>query len=517
METVCLDDGDVRLDGDKSRLDGILVLPEGTVKRFSVVDSTFGRVQVSASTNNYVQGAPQLDQLMAYYHIKWMYQRIYDLGYAETHLPDTLTIDVHGSHNNAFFKPEENLVTLGYHQNESDGVYYWYGADGEVVLHELGHAIVHEVQPDILTTQGAAMHEAYADYLASSMNGDPCVGEYASYIHDELLPSKSAARWRCTRTLNEHSSQRPYAYERYAYHHEGPRKGETDFHSNSIALSHAAFAYRFFGDADTVDRLMLHALLKLEVDVVSAVDDGEVLKPRLGDWYSAMVAADNELYSGSNASDLGMHAFRSKFTQLNQMSLREEVLPNNDLENKVMPWLSWSNFLRTSDGDEWLKSDEGYFWSAFLASASGGIWFDGLQDLPVPSMSQQQDSFAQWMDESGLLPLYDPADAWHAWLTSSEGQLWLEANVEPAWRAFTERVWRAWMDSDAWCAFVDTRWRTFVAQQGADGSESDWRAFLEAGVRDLILNEAAWRAFMTDDAWRALLGRSLAGLRGRSR
>ncbi|MEO1336296.1 MAG: hypothetical protein AAFV29_11665, partial [Myxococcota bacterium] len=134
------------------------------------------------------------------------------LGFANTHLPERLVIDVHGNHNNAYFQPDEGQITLGYHVNDRDGRYYWYGADGEVVIHELGHAIVHQVQPDIMTVQGSSIHEAYADYLAATLSGAPCVGEYASFIHNELVPSNAASRWRCTRNLDEHSSNRPFAY-----------------------------------------------------------------------------------------------------------------------------------------------------------------------------------------------------------------------------------------------------------------------------------------------------------------
>ena len=505
MRSVCLDDRNVRLDGNKQRLDGVLTLPNGTKKRFSVVDSSFGRVQVRRGYNAYSRGAPMLDQFMAYYHIKWMYQRIYDLGFAETHLPDTLTIDVHGSHTNAYFKPDENLITLGYVQNGNDGTYYWYGADGEVVLHELGHAIVNQVQPEILTVQGAAIHEAYADYIASTMNGDPCVGEYASFIHDELRSSRNPYRWRCTRTLNESSSRRSFASSQYHFHSHGARQGETNFHRNSLAVSYAAFSFRYYVGADVADRLMLHALQGLEVDLISAADDGEVIKPRLADWYTAMVNSDQLLYNGANTADLRWDASYSRFTQYNQTALLEDVQPNNDLENKIMPWVSWANHLRSDDGTQWLASDDGFFWSAFLNSGPGSAWHDGLKSLPTPNSSQWYQSFSWWTTYSGLEARYHPGQAWNDWLASPTGVSWISTNVEPAWRAFTEKLWRAFMDNESWRAYLDTKWRAYYVSMNRQPKKAQWEAFAEEAMLQLIYDDAAWRALMSDDAWRAML------------
>ena len=157
--TVCLDDGMVRLDGDKRRLDGVLDLGNGIIKRFSVVDSASGRITVNSVLNDYARGSAEHDQIAAYYHVKWTYERIAVTGYGPTHLPDRLTIDVRGDHKNAFFKSDEWRVSLGYHDNVNDGERYWYAADGEVVIHEVAHALLHTVQPNIMTVQGAMIHE----------------------------------------------------------------------------------------------------------------------------------------------------------------------------------------------------------------------------------------------------------------------------------------------------------------------------------------------------------------------
>ena len=59
--TVCLDRGPVFLDGDKTTLNGVLRLDDGSTKRFRIVDSTFGRVRVDPVLfQNSIDENPQL-------------------------------------------------------------------------------------------------------------------------------------------------------------------------------------------------------------------------------------------------------------------------------------------------------------------------------------------------------------------------------------------------------------------------------------------------------------------------
>ncbi|MEL7372724.1 MAG: hypothetical protein AAFN74_27615 [Myxococcota bacterium] len=329
---VCLDEGLVRLAGDKSRLNGVMRLADGSIKQFSIVDSVYGRVRVSALINAYPQQSPELDQIAAYYHTKWVYERIAALGLGDTHLPDNIEIDVHGDHTNAYYKPEQHKITLGYHINAKDGQRYWYAADGEVVMHEVGHAIVHQVQPDIMTVQGSSIHEAYADYIASSMNGDICVGEYASFIHDELNPVDVPHRWSCTRTMDDDTGGRPRAQRAYRYHHSGTRQGEFDIHRTSEAVSGVAFDFRQrlknMGKQDDADKAFLYALLLIHVDVVSDDDDGVPLHPHFDDWWQAYGDARQLLFGAHQYLDLLRRAgYKADFsTNHKSTSVRDNAI-----------------------------------------------------------------------------------------------------------------------------------------------------------------------------------------------
>ncbi|MBX3125482.1 MAG: hypothetical protein KF718_02135 [Polyangiaceae bacterium] len=95
-------------------------------------------------------------------------------------------------YNNAFFAPQSPFGKAW----GSPGLGLWFGQgqvtdfayDGDVVMHELGHAVVNDTAGLVpywhLDAHGAlpspgAMNEGLADYLSSAVTGDPNVGEYA--------------------------------------------------------------------------------------------------------------------------------------------------------------------------------------------------------------------------------------------------------------------------------------------------------------------------------------------------
>ena len=104
---------------------------------------------------------------------------------------------------NAFFSPANPIFSTVFGLN---GGAMWFGQgpkkdysyDGDVVYHELTHAVVdatlHLVGTPHLDAYGVSyspggMNEALADYFSSALTGDPDVGEYASQDFDPSLPA----------------------------------------------------------------------------------------------------------------------------------------------------------------------------------------------------------------------------------------------------------------------------------------------------------------------------------------
>jgi hypothetical protein len=97
-----------------------------------------------------------------------------------------------GVFDNAAFVPAEGLLP-GF--PESDAILFGQGTasdfayDGDVVYHELGHAVMARIAPDLpsmrvdalgLNTMPGGMHEGYADLMTMFVTNDPEIGEYAA-------------------------------------------------------------------------------------------------------------------------------------------------------------------------------------------------------------------------------------------------------------------------------------------------------------------------------------------------
>jgi hypothetical protein len=96
---------------------------------------------------------------------------------------------------NAAFVPAEGLLP-GF--PESDAILFGQGVasdfayDGDVVYHELGHAVMARIAPELpsmridalgLNTMPGGMHEGYADLMTMFVTNDPEIGEYAALAY----------------------------------------------------------------------------------------------------------------------------------------------------------------------------------------------------------------------------------------------------------------------------------------------------------------------------------------------
>ena len=349
--TVLLDDDVVRLDGDRSRLVGVLTLASGAERRFIIKDSQYGELVLDPVHNEYNVGEPFLDQLNAFYHAKLLYERLYRLGLAERFLPQEIVIDVHADHTNAYYKADINIVSMGYHDSDIDGRRHWYGADGEVLLHELGHAIVHHVQPDIQSFEGAIIHEAYADYIAmvSSSRYDECIGEYASDFHGELLNN---GRWACSRSArNSMDNRRATALYNHRFFGSFGKQGQMKIHDNAKIIVTPFYYLRrlyilndftggFATGQDLIDHIMLTTLLDLPVEAAASDALEAPIHPSLRDWSIAVQVHLRRV--GEQLPLFNNFAFRYLDHRELLFTDEPQMIATEDQVNRHMPWLMWA-------------------------------------------------------------------------------------------------------------------------------------------------------------------------------
>ncbi|MBI2083496.1 MAG: M36 family metallopeptidase [Deltaproteobacteria bacterium] len=119
-------------------------------------------------------------QVQAYYYLSKAIHRLEELGFKIK--------EIHGSiHNgrlheirviinafdeaNAFFSPPKDFLAFGMHV----------GSDGDVVVHEFGHSLLHHADPRLISEFGGeagAIHEGTGDALATLIHDDPHLGEF---------------------------------------------------------------------------------------------------------------------------------------------------------------------------------------------------------------------------------------------------------------------------------------------------------------------------------------------------
>jgi len=135
----------------------------------------------------------RFEEVMVYYHVSRTAEYIQQLGY-----PTRKYIPAHAHYMagaNAFYDPYTGGIGFG------DGLYGDpqnapdFAEDARVIVHEYGHLMLDYQRPWILSEQGNAIHEGFADYLAASMYADvnngfmrECVSPWAGQAFDPNNP-----------------------------------------------------------------------------------------------------------------------------------------------------------------------------------------------------------------------------------------------------------------------------------------------------------------------------------------
>jgi hypothetical protein len=130
----------------------------------------------------------RFEEVMVYHHVDAAQRKIQSLGFSEESGILDRAIAAHAhyfSDCNAFFDP----VTEGIHFGDADtcGVNADSGEDGDVIVHEYGHAIQHDQIPGFGFGSAAeaeeawSMGEGFGDFLTAAILGDACLAEWFSF------------------------------------------------------------------------------------------------------------------------------------------------------------------------------------------------------------------------------------------------------------------------------------------------------------------------------------------------
>lgn len=120
-----------------------------------------------------------------YRHFDWLGFRGFKINntYGKSASPKgQMRAHVHTGTNypNAFYSPATGEIYFGdgnYSNTNPNGLRDL-ARENDVIFHEFGHAVIDEIRPGIVGTDGGALHEAYADYFACSLTDESLLGEW---------------------------------------------------------------------------------------------------------------------------------------------------------------------------------------------------------------------------------------------------------------------------------------------------------------------------------------------------
>jgi len=120
---------------------------------------------------DYAPMSTHFDEVCAFYHVNLIHAWFKDhLGFNGVDFPVSVTVHYGNDMNNAFFSPTYNGIYVG------DGTLRDPAHDADIVMHEYGHAVVHNTASIDFASQ--ALDEGYADYFTCSYHDDPLIGEW---------------------------------------------------------------------------------------------------------------------------------------------------------------------------------------------------------------------------------------------------------------------------------------------------------------------------------------------------
>ena len=132
---------------------------------------TSGRVKQTNLQFVYQRNHAAFEEVMTYYHMDSFQRYLQSTGQMNANNRQQ-KVDVNGySGDNSWYDLGNREITFGIGGVDD-------AEDADIIVHEYGHALHHDVQGGIGNGQNSAMSEAYGDYFAASFYDDALVGEW---------------------------------------------------------------------------------------------------------------------------------------------------------------------------------------------------------------------------------------------------------------------------------------------------------------------------------------------------
>ena len=244
--------------------------------RGDFVDARPGNAANRASSGalnfNFTRNDDRFEEVMAYFHIDRVQNRIQSLGFTNVNNRRQVAIVNFNDQDNSFYSPGDGNIRFG-----AGGVDD--GEDGDIIAHEYGHSIQDDQVPGFGGGDEGSMGEGFGDYLAASMS---------DVLSGEVVNSACVGDWDAT----AYDNRNPPCLRRVDGTKHFPEFVAGEVHDDGEMWAAALFSARATLGADIMDTLVLesHFSLSTNETFASAAD--------------AVIAADNALFFGQHVTTL---------------------------------------------------------------------------------------------------------------------------------------------------------------------------------------------------------------------
>ncbi len=266
----------------------------------------------------YTRAEPEFEAVMAYYHIDASQRYVESLN-AGTPAPRIVRVNPRGySTDNSEYMPSQHAIIFG-----TGGIDD--AEDGSVVRHEHAHAILNNTTAGILSTlEGAAFHEGWADYWATSLLKQQIdAGEVPPRDWSHVFPwDGNTSSW-CGRFLN----------------HPGRYPDQTEVSPPSGCGAYPRIYQEGILWATTL--MEIHTELGGEVtDRLNLASHSYLIPPvTFADAAEALIQADVDLYGGMHTGTLILRLSERGYVDASTYGpvIAHEPLPNTESLGGTVP------------------------------------------------------------------------------------------------------------------------------------------------------------------------------------